>query len=65
MKNQVEEVLKDESGEFGIKQIAITVAVIVVIGFIVSTVKSQFLADWIEDIWTMLVELIEDTFSSN
>ena len=32
MKKQVEAFVKDERGEFGIKQIAATVAVIVVIG---------------------------------
>lgn len=62
MKKQWDEFKKDESGEFGVKQIAITVAVIVLIGFIVSTLK-DYLPAWIQEIWTTLVNMIQDVVS--
>lgn len=43
----------------GIKQIAITVAVIVVIGAIIGIVQGN-LDDWIEDVWDYFMELIDD-----
>ncbi|MCM3703728.1 hypothetical protein [Paenibacillus macerans] len=49
---------EDETGEFGIKQIAATVAVIVIIGIIVGIVRGQ-LPTWVSDIWDYFMELIE------
>lgn len=54
--------LKDERGEFGIKQIAVTVAVIVIIGFVITAVQG-FMPGWIEDIWDMFIEQIEGLMS--
>lgn len=50
---------KDESGEIGIKQIAGTVAVIVVLGFAVSFIaKDGMLGKWIQDVWKMFMDAI-------
>ena len=50
--------LKEEKGEFGVKQIAVTVAVIVVIGVIVTVFKDQS-DSWIGQVWDFLFEQIE------
>ncbi|MGZ7444057.1 hypothetical protein [Paenibacillus sp. TH7-28] len=49
---------EDEAGEFGIKQIAATVAVIVIIGIIVGIVRGNLPA-WVNDIWDYFMGLIE------
>lgn len=51
---------KDESGEFGVKGIAITVAVIVIIGAAVSFIKGSALEGWIGDIWDKFMDLIDN-----
>lgn len=50
---------RDESGDFGVKQIAGTVAVIVVIGFVVSIIQTN-LGTWINDVWTLFMNQIKD-----
>ncbi|MCA1293774.1 hypothetical protein LBW89_12170 [Paenibacillus sp. alder61] len=47
---------KDETGDIGVKQIAITVAVIVVVAFIVTTLKNGLLEKWIEEVWKFLFD---------
>lgn len=51
---------QDERGEFGIKQIAFTVAIIVIIGFGVTAMRG-LMPGWIEDVWDKLLDLIDDT----
>ena len=63
MKRRKGIVLSNERGEFGIKQIAITVGVIVVIGFIVNIITNSFLSDWIEQVWEMFIDQIEGMIS--
>jgi hypothetical protein len=47
------EFLRDDRGDFGIKEIAMAVAGVVIIGVIVTAV-SGFLPTWIEDIWGII-----------
>lgn len=49
----------EESGDFGIKGIAITVAVIVVIGAVVAIIN-QNLNTWVTDVWDMFIKKIDD-----
>jgi len=60
MKRKFAGFLKSEKGAFGVKEIAITVAVIVVIGAIVTIIRTDFLEDWIEDVWKYLFERVKD-----
>ncbi|MED4956079.1 hypothetical protein ABEO75_16760 [Paenibacillus macerans] len=55
---------EDEAGEFGIKQIAATVAVIVIIGLVVSAVRGN-LPTWINDIWDYFMGLIKEMTGSS
>ncbi len=48
--------LKGNRGEFGIKQIAGTVAIVVVIGIIVQFMSGGWLTARVEDVWTWLWE---------
>lgn len=48
--------LKSNKGEFGVKQIAATVAVVVLIGFIVQFMTDGWLSDRVGDVWTWLWE---------
>lgn len=50
---------EDETGEFGIKQIAATVAVIVIIGIIVGIVRGN-LPNWVNDTWDFFMRLINE-----
>ena len=50
---------KDESGDFGIKQIAMTVAVIVVIGFAITIIQTN-MGSWISELWTLFMDQIKD-----
>lgn len=53
---------KEERGDIGVKQIAITVAVIVVIAFVASMLTGGgLLTTWVADIWDYLFnELIKN-----
>lgn len=62
MKSTITAFLKDERGDFGIKQIAITVAVIVIIGFIITGIQG-LMPGWITQIWNMFVDQIKDLMS--
>lgn len=57
-KGLVRKFLKSQSGELGIQQIAATVAVIVVIGFIILAVKDN-MDGWIGQLWTMFKEKLD------
>ncbi|MBY3622588.1 hypothetical protein BSK62_02510 [Paenibacillus odorifer] len=56
MKTDLKELLVEEKGEVGIKQIAITVGVIILIGVVVTYLKGGVLAGWVDDIWTFLFD---------
>ncbi|MCX7748173.1 MAG: hypothetical protein N2645_15005 [Clostridia bacterium] len=47
-------------GDIGIKQIAITVAVIVIIGVAVNIITGSMLQTWIGDVWKMLMDFIKE-----
>jgi hypothetical protein len=57
---KIQSVIKNERGDFGIKQIAFTVAVILLIGFVVTLLKGGLLGTWINQIWTMLINFINN-----
>jgi hypothetical protein len=48
--------LKNNRGEFGIKQLAWTVAVVVIIGIIVQFMSGGWLTARVQDVWTWLWE---------
>lgn len=62
IKNKIKNFLKNQSGEFGIKQIAATVAVIVIIGLIIGVVRGN-IGTWVAEVWDMFIEMIKDTIS--
>ncbi|WP_195571399.1 hypothetical protein [Paenibacillus sp. 1001270B_150601_E10] len=62
--NKLKAVVGNERGEFGIKQIAITVAVIIIIGVVVSIITGS-LDTWVEDIWDKFLNLIDSSIKSS
>lgn len=62
MKSKIKAFFKEEKGDFGIKYIAITVAVIVLIGVAMTFIKG-ILPNWIEDVWDMFIDQINDLMS--
>ncbi|MBH5320055.1 hypothetical protein I6N90_19825 [Paenibacillus sp. GSMTC-2017] len=58
MKSKMQAFIKDERGEFGIKQIAGLVAVLVFIGIIVTTI-SGLLPDWIAYVWGLFTTWVD------
>jgi Flp pilus assembly pilin Flp len=62
IKNKVRNFLKDQSGEFGIKQIAVTVAVIVIIGLLIGVIRGN-LGTWVAEVWDMFIEMIKNLIS--
>lgn len=58
--NQVKSFWKDESGEIGIKQIAITVTVIVILGFVIMIFQDgTILTNWMKDLWEIFTNAIK------
>ena len=55
--------LNNNKGVLGIKQIAVTVAVILIIGAAVTLITNTFLSDWISQVWDMLMRFIEDNIT--
>lgn len=51
--------LQDESGEIGIKQLAITVGVIIIVGAAVIVLKDS-IGDIIESVWDWLFDIIKE-----
>lgn len=51
----------NENGSFGIKEIAITVGVIIVIGFALTQIESN-MGGWITDLWDFFMEKINELF---
>lgn len=62
MKNKIKTLINNERGDFGIKQIAVTVAVIVIIGFAVTAIRG-LLPNWITQIWDMFIDQIKGLMS--
>lgn len=56
-KNQ-ESFWTEERGDIGVKQIALTVAAIVIIGAVIVIVQDN-LGTWISDIWNLFMEQIK------
>lgn len=56
MRTDLKEVLVEEKGEVGIKQIAITVGVIILIGVVVTYLQGGVLVGWVDDVWEFLFE---------
>ncbi|MGG4554463.1 hypothetical protein MKX50_05485 [Paenibacillus sp. FSL W8-0186] len=51
---------KEERGDIGVKQIAVTVGVIVIIAVAVTLIRNTFLEQWIKEVWEMFMKAIED-----
>jgi len=51
---------KEERGDIGVKQIAVTVGVIVIIAVAVTLIRNTFLEQWIREVWEMFMKAIED-----
>lgn len=62
MNSTFKKLLGNERGDFGVKQIAITVAIIVVIGFVIATVQT-LMPTWIQEIWEMFIDQIQGLIS--
>jgi len=61
MKSKFVSFLRSRKGGFGVKEIAITVAVIIVIGAAIGIIKSDdYLAKWIADVWDYLFGRVKD-----
>ena len=55
----------DERGDVGIKQIAMTVGVIILIGGVVTFLSDgETLGGWVEDVWDFVFEKIKSVFTS-
>lgn len=53
----------DERGDVGIKQIAMTVGVIILIGVVVTSLSSgDTLAGWVGDVWEAVFGKIKEVF---
>ncbi|WP_223068040.1 hypothetical protein [Paenibacillus caui] len=56
---------KDEAGEVGVKQIAWTVGVIIIVGFVVTVLSDgRIIGEWLNDIWKILRETLEKLSNS-
>lgn len=56
---ETKQLLEEEKGEFGIKQLAITVGIIIIVGFVIGLLQSGLLEDWIGQVWTFLFDTIQ------
>ncbi|CAH1207689.1 hypothetical protein PAECIP111892_02966 [Paenibacillus auburnensis] len=61
---RIRRMLEDERGAVGVKEIAVTVGVIVIIGAVVSLITGTFLNTWISDIWTLFIGQIKEMTTS-
>jgi Flp pilus assembly pilin Flp len=58
MKEKIKAFLKDERGDFGIKQIAITLGVILIVGASITVINGK-MGTWLNDIWTIFKGALE------
>jgi hypothetical protein len=61
MKN-IKSFFGSKRGEVSVKGLAMTVGIIVLIGFIVVTLQQGLLKTWVEDVWTTVWTWIQDSF---
>ena len=54
---------EDEIGDIGVRKIAVTVGVIVIIGLIIGAVNDN-LATWIDEVWKYFMKIIQDLTDS-
>ncbi len=52
-------IMREQRGDFGVKEIAITVAAIVIIGVVVSIVNDQLESTWVNELWEYFMEQIK------
>lgn len=57
--NKIKNFAKSERGDFGVKEIAIMVAIIVIVGFAITIIQGN-LGGWIDEIWNMAIDAISD-----
>lgn len=50
---------RDETGEVGVKQIAITVGVIVLVGLSITIIQGK-MGQWLDDIWGIFTKYINE-----
>lgn len=60
MINKTRAFWNNEAGVIGVKELAITVAAIVLIGVVVTYLSGGTLTGWVDDIWTELFDRIKD-----
>ncbi|MFP4697779.1 MAG: hypothetical protein ACLFMO_03640 [Eubacteriales bacterium] len=58
MNKKMKAFLKEEKGDFGVKQIAGTVGVIVIIGLVIAAIQGQ-IGTWVDQVWNIFIEQIE------
>lgn len=59
MSKKIAQVLAEEKGSFGVKEIAVTVAVIVVIGFAITVIEGN-MDGWVSELWDLFLGKIQD-----
>ncbi len=57
-RGSLKDILNNERGDIGVKEIAITVAVIVILGFVIAAFKDK-MPTFVQDIWNMFKEKID------
>lgn len=58
VKNAVVNFYNDETGAFGIKEIAMTLAVIMIIGFVVLAVEGN-MGTWVGELWDRFNDMLD------
>ncbi|GGH10997.1 hypothetical protein [Paenibacillus segetis] len=65
-KQKVKAFIKDESGDFSVKGIAVTIAVILIIGFAVTVITGgEFIKTAVEAVWNMLLGGLQNMFGTS
>ncbi len=57
---EIKSMVEQEKGEFGIKQLAITVGIIIIVGFVIGLLQGGLLEGWIGEVWTFLFDTIQN-----
>ncbi|KNY27516.1 hypothetical protein [Pseudobacteroides cellulosolvens] len=61
-KTRLKNYLKSDDG-FGIKEIAVALGSIVIVGLIITAVKGDLLTSWLKDIWGWITTFIQDNIT--
>jgi hypothetical protein len=56
--NQKQSFWKEEKGEISIKGIAITIGIIILVGFAIATIQGK-MGNWLDDIWGIIKTKLE------